>query len=150
MSAILKIFAFLMILSTVMNSACPIGELVSTPEECTKYTKKDHHCCYVSSINPKLSMCLQMSKSVYNGLKKLNLGGVYYDIECGEEEKSRGLIVPGSPCGSRSPKTPEDCKTSSTLKSSCCYFEMGTNKGCYNLGFNRGGKINFGGMSLDC
>lgn len=153
---VMKIFPFflvaLILLNKISSKPCPIGEIVSTPQECTSNNKPGHHCCYLSSISPKLSICLQLSNGVYNGLKKFNVGGILYDIECEnkDETKQEEIVIPGSPCGLTNPNYADECKAFSTQKSSCCYFKGGSFTGCYNLGSPTKGSLTFLGMNLDC
>ena len=152
------VLTFMLIFSLsfeIINSKpCPIGEIVSKPSECTSNNKPGHHCCYLSALEPKVSICLQLSKTVYNGLKKFSFGGMLYDIECeNKEEEISGfpkLVVPGSPCGITNPSDPEDCKFYSNDKSSCCFYKDNRMTGCYNLGAPNKGIMSFLGMKLDC
>jgi hypothetical protein len=145
-----KILLMFLIFIIVHGKPCPTGELVGGPSECTQYSIGDHHCCYLSSITPKISICLKMSKRVYNGLKKLDFGGILYDIECGEDLEKNELVIPGSPCGVQNPFNKDDCNSFSNTKSSCCFFSYNGKKGCYNLGYNKSGQFSFGNIILDC
>jgi hypothetical protein len=150
---IFTIFLTIIILLNQLNTKpCPIGEIVSSAQECTSNNRPGHHCCYLSSKSQNLSMCLQLSNNVYNGLKKFNIGGILYDIECEnkEEKKQEEIIIPGSPCGFTNPTYADECKAFSTEKSSCCFFRGGSFTGCYNLGSPTKGSLTFLGMNLDC
>jgi hypothetical protein len=131
---------------------CPIGETVQSPDECLPYNKPGHYCCFLSEPFSKTSICLQISKSLYNGVKNYSLGGVLYDIECREQDEFRNptFVVPGSPCGVIEPSSAEECHIYSTPQSSCCLYKLKSSAGCYNLGLNSRGKVNLLGMTLDC
>ena len=148
-----KFILISILISVVITKPCPIGELVSKPDECNKYNKPGHHCCFIlAKTEPKLSMCLQLSKSVYNGLKTYSLGGVLYEIECGEEEEDTKtkLVVPGTPCGNTFTTSVEQCRSHSTERSSCCLYKNNFMSGCYHVGIITTGKLSIFGMTLEC
>lgn len=151
-----KIFVFILnifhLIFTVSNRPCPIGAAVESAGECLPYNKPGHYCCYLSANIPKVSTCLQISKSLYSGLKKYSLGGIIYDIECKEEIDTNNpeYIMPGTPCGVIEPSTPDECHIYSKPTSSCCLFKHKSSSGCYNLGFKSVGKVSIYGMTLDC
>ena len=149
----LKITLCYILISQVVSPHCPIGKTVESKEECLPYNKPGHYCCFLSAPSlSNTSICLQISKSHYNGMKKYSLGGVLYDIECKEEEDiiNPSYVVPGSPCGVMEPASAEECHLYSTPQSSCCLFEHKSSSGCYNLGMNTRGKVTLLGMTLDC
>ncbi len=131
---------------------CPIAEVAENISDCTGKSKPGNRCCHLSTMfETNFSICIQLSSSVYDGLKTYSMGGILYNIDCGEEEfDSYKNVRSGTPCGRADPQNVEDCRKYSTLKSSCCLTTTKESTGCYHIGRKYSGVVPMAGGKLEC
>jgi hypothetical protein len=111
--------------------------------ECTNSTTTAESCCFYMTDDYQYQ-CMSFP-GVVEGMAKFD----NFQVRCSETNYTTQTLLSRS-CGAANPEKLDDCSNSSANDTSCCFYEVGEIKRCYNVGNKFNGNVKFNGFSVTC